>query len=257
MKMKNNSNDLVKIVEQFSLIKEEFENRIQEIASQFKQAFTLSPEAIEGIRMLVKAIELWPEWQREYLQKASSFGWYFNWNTPASSSLEAADRGKKSLDLFMTAHLEHDWSDITNDILNFCPKRSKVLEEAFILHTEGRYLASIPLLISQTDGICAEYLGAFLFSEHDRRTENIDQNLENNEDKALSIFLELLKDKNQFSKGIGKSSAEHKEMAPNRSGILHGSRNHLDYGTKINSLKCFSLLAFVVFTLVDEKNKTS
>jgi len=251
--MKNNSNDIVKIVEQFSQIKKEFENRIQEIALQFKQAFTLSPEVIEGIRIFVEAIKLWPEWQREYWQKASNYGWYFNWHTPASSSIEAADKGKESLDMFMTAHIEHHWNDITNDILSFCPERSNVLEEAFLLHAEGRYLASIPLLISQTDGICAEYLGAFLFSEHERRTENIAQGLENNEDKALSLFLELLKDKNKFSKGIGKSSAKHKGMAPNRSGILHGSRKHIDYGTKINSLKCFSLLAFVVFTLVDQK----
>lgn len=255
--MKNNSNDLVNIIEQFSQLKREFEHMIQEIASRYKQAFTLSPEAIEGIRIFVEAINLWPEWQREYWLKASSYGWYFNWHTPASSSLEAAGKGKESLDMFMVAHLEHHWNDITSDILSFCPERSNVLEEAFMLHVEGRYLASIPLLISQTDGICAEYLGAFLFSEHDRRIENVDQNFENNEDEELLIFFELIKDKNKFSKGIAKSSQKHKGIAPNRSGILHGSKKHLDYGTKLNSLKCFSLLAFVVFALVDIGNKKS
>jgi hypothetical protein len=153
------------------------------------------------------------------------------------------------------SNLEDDWERLTKLIILLCPDRSEILNEAFALHSEGRYIACIPLLLSQTDGICAEYLGAFLFSEHDRRAEQIESTLENSEDKTLDLFLSILKNKNQYSKGIGKSSLSHKEKGPNRSGILHGSRKHLDYGTKINSLKCFSLLAFTVFVLVDSMKK--
>jgi hypothetical protein len=69
--------------------------------------------------------------------------------------------------------------------------------------------------------------------------------------KSLEVFLSLLKGKTPYSNSIGQSSEAHKEKGPNRSGILHGSRKHLDYGSKINSLKCFSLLAYTVFVLVD------
>jgi hypothetical protein len=41
------------------------------------------------------------------------------------------------------------------------------------------------------------------------------------------------------------------DCAPNRNGILHGSRKHLDYGTEVNSLKALSLLAFVVYCFDD------
>ena len=257
MNMKNNNNQLSEIIKSFSQIQIDFAERIQTLVSQFKEASKLSPEIIEGIRVFVKALEYWPEWQKEYWLKASEFGWYFNWHTPASSCLEATDNGKEALDIFMMSHLEFDWDEIIKEIIHFCPERKEILNEAFLLHSEGRFTASIPLLISQTDGICAECLGTFLFSEHDRRLEKIESDLQNSEDKALILFLSLLKNKNQFSKGIGKCSSGHKEMGPNRSGILHGSKKHLDYGTEINSLKCFSLLAFVVFTLLDHKNKKS
>ena len=139
----------------------------------------------------------------------------------------------------MEMHLEYDWEKLTTKIIELCPDRSLILKEAFSLHNEGRYIASIPLFLSQTDGICAQYLGAFLFSEHPKRAAQIESLPEKGESKSLDVFLSLLKDKNQYSKGIGQNSNTHKEKGPNRNGILHGSRKHLDYGTKINSLKCF------------------
>lgn len=251
------NNEINEIAKKLASIQSLIQERVQIFATQLKEAFRISPEVAEGIRLFLKALEAWPEWQKEYWLKASDMGWYFNWETPASSCIEATDKGKETLDAFMVMHLEYDWEELTKRIIKLCPHRSEILNEAFSLHSERRYIASIPLLLSQTDGICAEYLGAFLFSEHSRRAEQIESTLENSEDKSLDLFLSILKNKNQYSKGIGKSSLSHKEKGPNRSGILHGSRKHLDYGTKINSLKCFSLLAFTVFVLVDNmKNDT-
>jgi hypothetical protein len=56
----------------------------------------------------------------------------------------------------------------------------------------------------------------------------------------------------QFNAGIREAKPKDKLRAPNRNGILHGSRRHLDYGTKINSLKAFSLLAFVVLVFSED-----
>jgi len=241
------NNEMTESVKKMESIQSLIQERLQSFATQLKEAFSVSPEVAEGIRIFLKALQTWPEWQKEYWLKASEMGWYFNWDTPASSCILATNEGKETLDAFMVMHLEDDWEELTKQIFQLCPDRSEILNEAFSLHSEGRYIASIPLLLSQTDGICAEYLGAFLFSEHVRRAEQIKSTLEHNEDKSLDLFFNILKNKNQYSKGIEKSSLSHKEKGPNRSGILHGSRRHLDYGTKINSLKCFSLLAFTVF----------
>ena len=247
------NDEITEIVKNVSSIQKIIQEQVQSFITQFREAFTISPEILEGIRLSFKALEAWPEWQKEYWLKASKFGWYFNCHTPASSCLEAANKGKESLDEFMSYHLKHDWTQITSQIIELCPSRREILQEAFLLHSEERYIASIPLLLSQIDGICAEYLGAFLFSEHDMRLCKIERHLELNNNKALDLFLSLLKNKNQYSNSIGKNSPIHKDKAPNRNGILHGSRKHLDYGTKINSLKCFSLLAFVVFALVESE----
>ncbi len=70
------------------------------------------------------------------------------------------------------------------------------------------------------------------------------------------IFLEPFKLKNHHNAGISKSSVQAKSKAPNRNGILHGHRKHLDYGTEINSLKCFSLLSFIVYSTKEVIVKT-
>lgn len=231
------------------------QERVQSFVEQFKEAFKLSPETIEAIHKFYKILEAWPVALKESWQSASEWGWYFNWETPLSSCIEATNQGQKKLDAFMEMHLEYDWDKLTTKLIQLCPNRKSILEEAFSLHNEKRYYSSIPLFLSQIDGICAQHLGAFLFSEHPKRAERIENTIEMDGSKSIEVFLSLLKGKNPYSNSIGKSSKFHKEKGPNRSGILHGSRKHLDYGTKINSLKCFSLLAFTVFVLVDNMQK--
>ncbi len=55
----------------------------------------------------------------------------------------------------------------------------------------------------------------------------------------------------QLISNITQSTDNDKKHGPNRSGILHGDQNHLDYGTKINAYKAFSFLAFIVFSAKD------
>ena len=71
-----------------------------------------------------------------------------------------------------------------------------------------------------------------------------------------NVFLEPFKLKNHHNSGISKHSQAAKDKAPNRNGIIHGHRKHLDYGTEINSLKCFSLLSFVVYSTKEIINET-
>ncbi|MCB2141188.1 hypothetical protein KQH27_00605 [bacterium] len=251
------SQKISELSKQLISLQNHFQESIQSFVKQFREAFKLSPESLEAIRQLWKTFEALPVAIKESWKKASEFGWYFNWETPLSSCIEVTKNGPEKLDSFMEMHLEYDWEKLTTKIIELCPDRSIILKEAFSLHNEGRYIASIPLFLSQTDGICAQYLGAFLFSEHPKRAEQIDSLPEKGESKSLDVFLSLLKDKNQYSKGIGQNSITHKEKGPNRNGILHGSRKHLDYGTKINSLKCFSLLSYTVFVLVDNMKKST
>lgn len=206
---------------------------------------------------LAKAAAAAKKWQiarKEDVTVMADNGWYPNWYTfsyyPESPI--------SSMDELMERHLEENWDDITAEILKHCSKRKHILENAFELHKKGNYVASIPLFFAQADGICSEVLKSFLFTGNETQ-EKLNELIEKGEIEAnmfTDIFLEPFKLKNHHNSGISKSSLAAKSKAPNRNGILHGHRKHLDYGTKINSLKAFSLLSFIVYTVKDVINKT-
>ncbi|MBT0570115.1 hypothetical protein KIK84_07250 [Curvibacter sp. CHRR-16] len=193
-----------------------------------------------------------PKLLRDIWGKAAEYGWYINGCTPASVQevmLQKVDQA--TLDREMVEHLERDWDSVVEGILSACPERREILECAFQLHTEGCYIAAIPLMFAQADGICEEGFTAHLF----RGYKNLETDLDNlaGMHSSLDIWLKTLGLKTQLTQHSSNDSLEQKALAPNRHGVMHGSSKHLDYGTKINSLKAFSLLAFVV--LIGEKIK--
>lgn len=206
---------------------------------------------------LTKAAEAAKKWQiarKEDVTVMADNGWYPNWYT----FFYYPEIPISSLDELMERHLEENWDEITAEILKYCSNRKHILENAFELHKQENYVASIPLFFAQADGICSEVLKSFLFTEN-KTQEKLDERIEKGEIEAnmfTDIFLEPFKLKNHHNAGISKSSPEAKSKAPNRNGILHGHKKHLDYGTKMNSLKAFSLLSFVVYTVKDLINET-
>lgn len=201
---------------------------------------------------LAKAAEAAKKWQiarKEDVTVMAENGWYPNWYTFFYYPETPID----SLDELMERHLEENWGEITAKILKHCSNRKHILENAFELHKRGNYVASIPLFFAQADGICNEGLKSFLFTGNETQ-EKLNELIEKGEIEAnmfTDIFLEPFKLKNHHNAGISKSSFAAKSKAPNRNGILHGHRKHLDYGTKMNSLKAFSLLSFIVYTVKD------
>ena len=198
------------------------------------------------LKRLDDYLKNWPDYHKNDWAKLATYGWFLNWETPVNVEI-ALSKGKVELDQFMVAHLNQDWDTITSRLIALYPKRRHILETAIKLHKEGNYIASIPLFLSQVDGICAQNLGVFLFSEHERRQEEIQRRIDNSSDVLTNAFLETLNTRTQFGENISSKGKAKKELAPNRNGILHGSRKHLDYGTEMNSFKSFSLLAFVAY----------
>ena len=206
------------------------------------------------VTKIAKAAHKWQIARKEDVTVMAENGWYPNWYTFFYSPKEPPS----SLDELMIMHLEENWEDLSMEILKHCHNRKHILENAFELHKSGNYVAAIPLFLSQADGICCEVLKSFLFSGNETE-EKIKELIDQGEieiNMFTDIFLEPFKLKNHHNAGISKASEAAKGKAPNRNGIMHGHRKHLDYGTKINSLKCFSLLSFVVYTTKDLINET-
>lgn len=184
-------------------------------------------------------------------------GWFPNWYTFNYSDFEQY----KTIDDFMIHQIDSSWEGLTEKILELSPQRAHILKMAFQLHKEENYIASIPLLLAQSDGICSEEFTHFFSKDAltgRRASDEIIHQAENNElvvNFISEVLLEPFKVDLQLSKGSSRHSKADKAKGPNRHGILHGSRKHLDYGSKVNGYKAFSFLAFIVYTTKDQFKK--
>lgn len=210
------------------------------------------------ISMLGDYLNKTKQWQKDSklsVATMAEYGWFPNWYT-----FEIDPRRKfDNLDKFMITHINQCWDDLKQKIIFLCPERKHILKVAFDLHEHENYIASIPLLLTQSDGICSEEYSSYFFTKDPNTSktasDNIIQEVEMGEHQIgymTKILLEPFKIKLQISQGASKASKTTKEKGPNRHGIIHGSKKHLDYGTKVNGYKAFSFLAFIVYTVKDE-----
>lgn len=139
-------------------------------------------------------------------------------------------------------------------IVSQFPKRSHILRAAFSAHRRAEYELSVPVFLTQVDGICKETSDQYLFLKHNKKPQTaiyVAQFASNNFRAALlSPVAEALP--------IGASESERPQGFAdlNRHTVLHGES--LDYGSKTNSLKAISLLNYVVYVLrQDRDNGTS
>ena len=244
--------EIGKAIKQFQSAIDPIRNVAIKLHNGITKLVSAHPDFFKNINQLAKEFKELPERQRAVWSEAAMKGWYVNWETPVAINKTVLKK-QDALDEFMMSHLKNDWESITHEILTVCPERAEILLCAFDLHQNKTYIASIPLFLSQSDGICAQHLGAFLFTEKDKLSDKLSQRLKA-EEWYLEMLLGVLGISTQFGAGIRKSSNSAKALAPNRSGILHGSRKHLDYGTERNSFKAFSLLAFLAFVLADKRD---
>ncbi|MEO9653723.1 hypothetical protein [Marinomonas sp.] len=228
--------------------------RINEITHAFQPYISQLNATMAKMAKIAEHAQLWQEARKQDVTIMAENGWYPNWYT----FFYSPEHEPESLDELMINHLNENWDEISSKIIELCPNRNHILENAFALHKSGNYIASIPLLISQADGICCETLKSFLFTGNQTEEKILEliENDEISENILTNIFLEPFKLKNHHNVGISKHSKTAKDKAPNRNGIIHGHRRHLDYGTETNSLKCFSLLSFVVYSTKELINET-
>ena len=228
---------------------------IEKVRKQFE------PIALEMQKEAAKAVVIVQKWQEEKKIEVSVMaenGWFPNWYT----FFCRPEEGNDSLDDFMIMHIDDYWCEIKEKMIEFCPNRQHILEAIFKLHEQEQYIASIPLIFTQADGICGEEFAYFFSADPNTKKKASDDILEKYDGGGiqLNIFtgflLEPFKTNLQLTNGSSKSSKKFKSKGPNRHGIIHGSRKHLDYGTKVNGYKALSFLAFLIYTTKDEFKKT-
>ena len=208
-------------------------NELQEAMTSVGRAFQQKVDElrpvfdliIEGIRYFADAADKWQTSQKQNVRLMAEYGWFPNWLT----FFYKPEQEVENIDQLMIMHLDDCWSEVTKRIIELCPDRKHILEAAFELHKQGNYIASIPLFLSQSDGICSEEFTYFFTKDSktgNTASDEILQQFEKGElvvDFITEILIEPFKIKTQLSQGSSKSSRAAKGNGPNRHGIIHGS----------------------------------
>lgn len=177
----------------------------------------------------------------------ASYGWYLDPDLPVATTetlLEALrDDDDGAVSGWIEDHYEERAGEIEETPVSAFPSRGAVFRDAFWAHRAAKYTLSVPVLLAQADGIWWEHFGASVFARQDRQLV-ADSRLSsgNDFDGAMS---QIFRSEAPLWESKGQREAGFRGL--NRHQVVHGEST--DYGTRTNSLKAISFLAFLRFVL--------
>lgn len=267
----NVANDLNKFISGIRV----FAQEVQDFLNR-DEVKTFAIKVISGMQLLgefTQKFYTYSQDQKKMYIEMSKFGWFPSYITFKTPVLEG-----ETADNYMERCLTENYEDIKSIILESYPNRKYILDEAFNLFEENRYIAAIPLFISQLDGLSAEYGLSPYFTntnlpKSQRRNLSEDQlfklekfpiylkealknELLGQSQEIISYYEEVIENAcNSFIlKNTNSVDTDNPINILNRHGILHGHESFLDYGNKRNCLKIISLFLFVdhILSLLDK-----
>jgi hypothetical protein len=141
--------------------------------------------------------------------------------------------------LKMAAHRVWTLYDVDGKEYEIARERALLIDEALALHREGRYVAVIPIVLAQMDGIANDMSARSFFTRRNGQSA-----AQVTDDTTLAGHPETLLALSQMmTEGCPTTETSGRLL---RHGILHG--RELGYGTRENSTKAFvALLALIVW----------
>ena len=196
-----------------------------------------------------------PEKYRKALQRLGEEGWFLDPEMPIPLLQkiellfdEHPDEMTEWLSNFFRTRL-----DVIEEVLiDSYPCRGRLLQQAFEAHREGKYGLSIPVFLTQADGIFWERTPERQNLFRSRQRENAcNEYVSQISDIYILAYLHPL----SITLPLWMTSNERGDsfVGLNRHLVLHGES--VDYGTEKNSLKAISLLTYLrwLFNKIDER----
>ncbi len=212
-----------------------------DITNQFKKHFSELPNLVEQFKKSADFI-------KDGIKVMAEHGWYFDMELPISSPLEISkilnSKNKEEVNTALIAYFRENQERILTNTLQVFPNRKAIISKAFQAHNNEDYELSIPVLLTQIDGICVEVFSGEIFMNRNKKpkTAGFVESLNTINTWRSAIFHVLLEPSPiSWSEPIRR---ENEFYGLNRHMVLHGES--LDYGTEENSLKVISLLNYVV-----------
>ena len=203
-------------------------------------------EIKKKIKSIVVRLEQLSKQQQECLETLSAHGWFLSPDTPIeqlqlfTDSLGAND--SSGIKDAICSHFRMRIDSIESELSKSYPLRSQILHDAFEAHRAGKYTLSVPVFLSQADGIWRDQFRENFF--HKNKLKSTMQDCKNDPQlQNVATMLNLLEPREP-----GKNNplwANKKERgvlfdALNRHQVLHGES--ISYSTEQNSFKAISLL---------------
>ena len=183
------------------------------------------------------------------------YGWYPMFAMLPSDPLQLVRKLKAgdhlAVEEFMDDLISKNLAEIERLAVNRYPERECILREAFQAHRENRYYLSIPVFLTQSEGICFEQTNLKLFSNRDNKSvlNKFVKNLE--EQGIIDILCQAIASPSCFN--VPESLRGEFSFGPNRHEILHGI--NINYGIRSNSIRAISLLNFIIEILYEGSEK--
>ncbi|WP_336034733.1 hypothetical protein [Acinetobacter bereziniae] len=268
------SNDLDQFFKNVSAVAQNISDFLQR-----DEVKLLASKLVSGLHQFGEIIQKFYSYsqdQKKMYIEMSQYGWfpsYLTFKTPAYEG--------ETVDSYMERCLIDNLDDVKQLIIESYPHRMHIFEEAFKLFDEERYIAAIPLFLSQLDGLSVEYgLSPFFTNTKNSVSKSEIKGLSDEEKLKLDKFPIYLK-KALENKLLGENQeliSYYQEVIVNastsfigentknldmnnsinklnRHGILHGHVDFLEYADKRNCLKVISLILFVdhILSLIENK----
>lgn len=194
---------------------------------------------------IVEAAKAMPPAYRQALMELGQRGWYLDGEMGLSTPFEfarAISAGKiEETEVALEDHFTMRLDAIESEIGAAFPSRARILAAAFRAHKDGLYACSIPVFLTQMDGICMEVGNKYFFIRENKRpgiAGHVDQLSDNPLTAAmLAPMTEIL----PISAGPDARGPGFWQL--NRHTVIHGES--VDYDTRRNSLRAISPINYV------------
>jgi hypothetical protein len=244
------------MLEQYRPMLEHAQKMAAEI-ERYRPTFDYVQKLFEDIERFRRDNKIIADCYRDTVRKyLAARGWYVGPSLTGRNIVKLAkaiEEGghDEAIEKAITDHVRSNVGAIEAAVTTHWPHREAVLGDAFEAHKKGRYTLSIPVLLSQADGMAFDILRAFIFTNHngakiaDKAKELIDTEAEDHE--LMCSFVGILLEEHSIRVSTEKRDERRLSGDPvsplNRHGVMHGI--DLDYPTEANSLRVISLLSLL------------
>ncbi len=195
----------------------------------------------------------------KHLLLIAEYGWFIDLdselNFPHRIAQEIEGGNIADADNILEEYYSSKLERIGEELSERHEERKEIIAEIIEGHKNGKYYLTIPTILSQVDGVCFDFTRKkfFIKEKANNYLPQITSELENLSEGIIDLFLSPIK--NQTPIMVIEDDLPNYPCTLNRHQVLHGvSKN---YGTKINSLKCISLLKYISDLLIETDKKNT